>query len=187
MTFLSLWRHAPIRRDDFELVAVETGYWWDQDRLQDLASTGVWTVAGAVFAVIGLLKGELVAFALALAVAALTGGYLCAILSRPRIVIFKRDGAILTPNGIPRRILPVRKLWFPHARIASIELTGDCQNFGVMLFTIDGESVLLAENMHKADARLVAVQLTRALLEMRDGLANARPPRMAYDDNPWPR
>ncbi len=60
------------------------------------------------------------------------------------------------------------------AHIASIEAIKAGQGFGVALFTVYGATFMLSEELSEAKARLVAVQLTMALREMRDSLASIR-------------
>lgn len=166
-----------------ELVGI--GYRWDQDRMEDLVGFYTMAVMASLMGVLCVLKRETDTLILLAPFIAIPFGVLYGKLSRPRTVIFTREGDILTPNGIPRFLLPVRKLSYSHNAIASIELTTDCKGYGVMLFKKDGFCSLLAENMHKPDARAVAVQLTIALQELRDGMANASPSRVAYESDPW--
>jgi hypothetical protein len=98
----------------------------------------------------------------------------------PRIVMFTREGHILTPHGLPGRPL-LRRLEFPHTQINSIETTRNCRDHGVVMFTTEGRTILLAERMFKADAHLAGVQLTKALREIRESMATIANQRRAAD------
>jgi len=164
------WRHGPIRRHDTDGRLIKAGYRWDQLRLiEKLGLGGAGTsliVAAPVMYVGHSPQGGFACLIAGLALLAI----LMAIQKWPRVVIFTRDGDVLTPHGLPGRMF-LRKLDFLHTEVVSVELTRDCRDYGVVLFTSEGRSVLLAERMFKADARLVAVQVTKALREMRETMA----------------
>lgn len=164
------WRHGRIRRHDANGSLMEAGYQWDQLRLiEKLGLGGAGTsliVAAPVMYVGHSPQGGFACLAAGLALLAI----LIALQKWPRIVMFTRDGSILTPHGLPGRPF-LRREDFLHTDVVSVELTRDCRDYGVVLFTSEGRSVLLAERMFKADARLVAVQVTKALREMRESMA----------------
>jgi hypothetical protein len=164
------WRHGPIRRYDDDRRLLEAGYRWDQLRLIEklgLAGAGAGLICAAPFMYVS--HSPQAGFACLIAGVALLA--LLAGLQRwPRMIVFTREGHILTPHGLPGRPF-LRRLDFPHTQVVSVELTRDCRDYGVVLFTNEGRTVLLAERMFKADARLIAVQVTKALREMRESMA----------------
>lgn len=97
-----------------------------------------------------------------------------------RSVIFHRDGRVGTPGGTPRRFWR-RQLRTDTSKIASIEVTREGEHYGVGIFTTEGETFIVSHNMRAPDARLVAVQLTKALHELRasnatvEGFGRAKP------------
>lgn len=170
MTFLDHWRHGRIRRHDDDGRLAEAGYRWDQLRLIEklgLAALSAAAIILAPFMYVGHSPQASVAFAMA-------GLGLLAIFvvlqKWPRTVVFTREASVLTPHGLPGRLF-LRRLDFPHTEISSIEATRNCRDYGVVIFTTEGRTILLAERMFKADARLAAVQLTKALREMRESIA----------------
>lgn len=164
------WRHDRIRRHDANGSLMEAGYRWDQLRLiEKLGLGGAGTsliVAAPVMYVGHSPEGGVACLVAGLALLALLVG----LQKWPRVIVFTRDGNILTPHGLPGRLF-LRKLDFLHTEVVSVELTRDCRDYGVVLFTSEGRTVLVAERMFKADARLVAVQVTKALREMRETMA----------------
>jgi hypothetical protein len=148
---------------------IEAGYRWDQFRILEMLGFGALGVGVLVLAPF-MHAGHSPEAGVATAAAgfAMLAG-LAWVVKRPRMIVFTRDGRVLAPNGIADRFW-VRNLG-PIADVSSIELTSSCRDFGVVLFTTEGRTILLAERMRKADARLVAVQLTKALHEMRQSLA----------------
>lgn len=169
MTLPELWRHGPIRERDAGGRLLEAGYRWDRFRMLEMLGFGavaIGTLVLAPFMHEGHSPEAGVATA-AVGLAMLAG--LAWVIRRPRMIVFTRDGRVLAPNGIAGRFW-VRNLG-PIAEVSSIELTSSCRDFGVVLFTTEGRTILLAERMFKADARLVAVQVTKALREMRESIA----------------
>lgn len=164
------WRHGPTRRHDTNGSLMEAGYQWDQLRLiEKLGLGGAGTsliFAAPVMYVSHSPQGGFACLSAGFALLAI----LMALQKWPRVIVFTRRGHILTPHGIPGRLF-LRKLDFLHTELVSIELTRDCRDYGVVLFTSEGRTVLVAERMFKADARLVAVQMTKALREMRETMA----------------
>lgn len=164
-----LWRHGPIRERDADETLLAAGYRWDQFGLLEKLAFGGLAVAGlllAPFMYVGHSPQAGVVFvaaSLAMLIALRWIG------KRPRMIVFTRRGRVMAPNGIADRF-GVRDLG-PIAQVSSIELTSSCQDFGVVLFTTEGRTILIAERMRKVDARLIAVQLTKALHEMRQSLA----------------
>jgi hypothetical protein len=159
---------------------LEAGYRWDQLRLIEklgLGGAGVGLLCAAPFMYAdhspqGGIACLMAGLALLLILAALQ--------KFPRIVKFTRDGSVLTPHGLPSRPF-LRRLDFPHTQISSIEATRNCRDHGVVMFTTEGHTILLAERMFKADAHLAGVQLTKALQEMRQSLATMAGQRPAAD------
>lgn len=96
-----------------------------------------------------------------------------------RVVLFWRDGTIETPNGLPDRV-GMRELPVNHRAIASIELTRECRGTGVVIYTIEGESIVVGHKLRTADARKVAVQLTKALHQLRDSIATVEAAQQAF-------
>jgi hypothetical protein len=92
--------------------------------------------------------------------------------NRLRVIAFDREGRVRAPNGLPwffwRRGLP-----FSHATITSIEALQDGERNNVAIYTSEGQTFIVSELQRLGDARLVAVQLTKALQEMRHSLATS--------------
>lgn len=89
-----------------------------------------------------------------------------------RAVIFRRDGVIETPHGLPRE-KRVTRLRFRQAGIASIEVIGAISGMAqdwtssVALITEDGHTIPVGRKLHSEEAREVAVALSIALRDMR--------------------
>ena len=90
--------------------------------------------------------------------------------NRLRVVAFDREGRVLARNGLPRRFWK-RVLQINHASITSIEALREGEWVGVAIYTSEGQTFIVSELQRLGDARLVAVQLTKALHEMRHSLA----------------
>lgn len=90
--------------------------------------------------------------------------------NRLRVITFDREGRVRAPNGLPwffwRRDLPIS-----HATITSIEALQDREQSNVAIYTAEGQTFIVGELQRLGDARLVAVQLTKALHEIRRSLA----------------
>lgn len=168
MIFIRMWRHSPIRKRDPEGRLVESGYKWDQMRLPHYLFFGAMAIISACLAAQNIATARLDAAIAAFGFLGFAALVYCA--AGPSIVAFCADGRVLTPNGVRWRFW-VEALDFPHHQIASIELASECQDYGVVFFTTGGRTVLISERLRKADARLVVVQLTNALREMRESLA----------------
>lgn len=92
--------------------------------------------------------------------------------SLPRSLVFGADGAIDSPRGLPD--FPKLRRWeMQHADIVSIEAKMNMGNSTVELFKHGGGRELLAQKLTVDEARLVAVQLTTALNEMRAAIGGA--------------
>ena len=176
-------RHGPIRERNDEGTLCGSGYQWDEQRLSRQFASAAAPAAGVIVGIGIVPQHPALGFlALVFGLALLTAVFHRRV--RERVVIFLRDGEISTPHGTPQRFFRSR-LSFNHDAIASIELTSDCEGFGVMLFTTEGQSVLLSQRMHKADARFVAVQLSKALREMRESLSTLSSRQHHASDVAW--
>lgn len=183
MIFSEIWRHGPIRRHDADGKLLEAGYRWDQLRLiekLELGGAGAALLCAAPFMYVGHSPEASVACLLA-GLALLS---ILALLQRwPRVIVFTREGRVRSPHGI------VGRFWERDlgalAEVSSIELTSSCRDFGVVLFTTEGRTILLAERMFKADARLVAVQTTKALREIRESIATIAGKRREPKETVW--
>ena len=102
-----------------------------------------------------------------------------------RTIVFRRDGSVLAPNGLPNRI-GVRRMRIDSAAIASIEVTRECEGAGVAIYPVDGETFAISHKLKNPAARLVAVQLTRALRELRESMSTVENFRMASDRRAQP-
>jgi hypothetical protein len=89
-----------------------------------------------------------------------------------RIILFERGGDILSPHGLPQRFFR-RDLPIKHDTITSIEVVQDGNRAAVAIHTDYGETYIVGRLELMADARLVAVQLTKALHELRQDKADA--------------
>lgn len=87
---------------------------------------------------------------------------------RQRAVIFHADGRTGTPYGIP--YARGAKELFPHSEMLSIEASGP----NVILYSTEGLSFSVGQRLDGWVARLIAVQLNKALTELRESQANAR-------------
>ncbi|MGD9785930.1 MAG: hypothetical protein AB7E80_14415 [Hyphomicrobiaceae bacterium] len=165
----SLWSHRPVRvRERGRLIAA--GYQWQQLRLVEYAAYGAPALAVAALGFVYCLWHRTPeAVAVFLASAGMLA-FLVLLARWPHLVLFTSDGRVRTPHGIARRFW-VRDLG-PIAEVASIEMTTACREYGVVMLTTEGHTYLIAERMRRVDARLVAVQLTKALHEMRTGMAS---------------
>lgn len=170
MTTPELWRHAPIRERNADGQLIEAGFRWDQYRIPELLGFGAAAIGVLVLAPF-MHEGHSHEAGVATAAAGLAMlAVLAWVVRYPRMIVFTREGRVRSPHGIAGRFW-VRDLG-PLAEVSSVELTSSCRDFGVVLFTTEGRTILLAERMCKADARLVAVQATKALHEMRHSLAS---------------
>ena len=170
MILPEFWRHRPIRERDASGVLIAAGYRWDQYRILEMTGFGAFATIMLILAPVMYANHSPPAgVACAAAGLAMLMG-LAWVVKHPRIIVLTRDGRVRAPNGITGRFW-VRDLG-SIAEVASIELTSSCRDSGVVLFTTEGRTILLAESMRKVDARLVAVQLTKALHEMRQSLAS---------------
>lgn len=179
MMDFSWFRGLPIRHRDSEHRLVETGYHW-----HELPHDRVWLVAatGASALYLSVTYYSEANFKMALpcaAVAAIYADILLRLLLRRRSVIFSRDGSVRMPYGRPNK-LGVRKLRINHASIASIETTQECEGTGVAIYTVDGQTILVGHKLRTSSARLVAVQITKALHELRDSIATVDSTRSAF-------
>jgi len=164
-----LWRHRPVRERNEDGTLREAGYRWDQYRILEMLGFGAAAVGALVLAPFmhALHSHEAGVAVAAVGLAMLAG--LAWVIRYPRTILFTRAGRVRAPHGIAGRFW-ARDLG-PLSEVSSIELTSSCRDFGVVLFTSEGRTILLAERMRKVDARLVAVQATKALQEMRQSMA----------------
>lgn len=92
-----------------------------------------------------------------------------------RSTIFRRDGSIETPHGLPRDKRATR-LRFSQPDIVSIEVIGAISGMAqdwtssVALITEDGHTIPVGQKLHGEEAREVAVALSMALRDMRASL-----------------
>ena len=169
MILPELWRHRSIRERNADGSLREAGYRWDQFRIPELLGFGALGVGVLVLAPF-MHAGHSPEAGVGTAAAGLAMlAALAWVVRYPRMIVFTREGRVRAPHGIAGRIW-ARDLG-PLSEVSSIELTSSCRDFGVALFTTEGRTILLAERMCKADARLVAVQATKALQEMRQSMA----------------
>jgi len=93
---------------------------------------------------------------------------------RLRAVVFQSDGTISAPNGLPGN-QSWRKVEGSHRDIVGIESRLHRGEYIVVLVTVDGDQVWVSQNLTQDRALKVAVQLSRALSELRLA-ATAAPP-----------
>lgn len=91
---------------------------------------------------------------------------------RHRAVVFQSDGVIYTPHGLPG-YEGWRAVEGNHAGIASIESRLHRGEYIVVMISHEGDQVWVSQNLTQASALKVAVQLTRALAELRLAAAEA--------------
>jgi hypothetical protein len=98
-----------------------------------------------------------------------------------RALIFRRDGSIEAPHGIPRE-KRVTRLRCRQPEIVSIEVIGAISGMaqdwtsGVALITGDGRTIPVGTKLHAEEAREVAVALTMALRDMRAAVRSPQAP-----------
>lgn len=92
---------------------------------------------------------------------------------KPRSLVFGREGYIETPYGTADH--PEERRWsIGLDQVASIEMRARAQQDVVELFTRDGAMECLARGIPEETARLVSVQLTLALTEMRAAIGGGQ-------------
>lgn len=91
--------------------------------------------------------------------------------SRKGATVFHRDGTIETPFGLPG-YRERTKVGGSHVNIMSIESKAFSQTSMVLVYSVGGDTVCLAEGLTVVDAHKVAVQLVIALTEIRQSLAD---------------
>lgn len=170
---------SKIRNFDANNYLVQAGYQWTESSVP--LQIGGWLAMAASFLpfMIGMLAANMPGGGAGLLIfggiglAMLIGGHMVANVwaHRARSLIFESGGDIRVPHGIP---------FTGHARtltcrvdeVANIELhPGYNQDTGVALLSTEGDTVLVAHNLKTDSGRKVAVQLTRALEELRLSLA----------------
>lgn len=88
-----------------------------------------------------------------------------------RAIFFRRDGSVYVPRGIPfdRR---AGELGWTQDIFRSIELRKTREHgFAVDIHTSEGDAIMIGWKMSEAAARKLAVQLTKALRELREAIA----------------
>lgn len=98
-------------------------------------------------------------------------GYVCG--TTDRGFSFERDGTIKNRAGWINKIDMMRSLK-NHTHIASIEIMKTERGAAVALFTTWGGTYVLSNGLNEAHARLVCVQLTLALRELRESMTSIR-------------
>lgn len=174
------WPMGPaIREHDSERRLIATGYQWDEHSHAQLLLAVATAVSAFYLCIVNYpihgLKGAL-PFAATVSVS--TWAVLWMWFQR-RTVMFHRDGAVLTPYGRPNK-LGARRLRIHHASIASIEVTNECDGNGVAIYSVEGDTYIVGHRLRAPDARLVAVQLTKALRDMRESLATVHSAQSAF-------
>jgi hypothetical protein len=108
--------------------------------------------------------------ALAIAIAALACVVICLLFgSIVRGFAFTSEGRVSVRGGWFNRIEMLRTIK-EHTAIASIETIKTHRGAGIAIYTSWGGTFHVGDALGEADARLVAVQLTIALREMRESL-----------------
>lgn len=109
---------------------------------------------------------------IALVIAAILCIAICFLLgSTSRGIAFTREGRISIRGGWVNRL---EMMWSlkEHADIASIETIKTNRGHAVVIFTTWGDTHLMSDGLDEAEARLVAVQLTIALRQIREAISN---------------
>lgn len=169
---------TPIRERDKSGVLIRSGFEWSERR----DSTFIPFLSGLLISALPVLYGLLLIFAdKPLGYPVFIGSVFIMWLcwrgirhgtSLSRSLVFGADGAIDTPRGLPG--FPKLRRWeMQHSDIVSIEAKMNMGNSMVELFKRGGGRELLAQKLLADDARLVAVQLTTALNEMRAAIGGA--------------
>ena len=163
----------PLRCYDQEGLLASSGYQWDERMPPKYLGCGI--VAAAAFALSVFLFANVSAAAgIGALVTSVIGAAGCIYYWRCRpTVIFHRDGRVETPFGVPRkpwaRFLPVDQ-----TKISTIEAVRQKDSACIELVTVDGETCIVGSELRFADARLIAVQLSKALRELRDSMATLK-------------
>lgn len=164
----------PIREYDSRGQLVAAGFQWDE-------RPEFWLILSVLLAPV-VLSGATLKFALdgdfviamRFLMAALASGWLCVWLwSWRRSIVFYRDGRVMAPGGIPERF-GIRKLRLNNDRVTSIEVMNHHDDIYIAIFTSEGETFIVSHCMRSGDARLVAVQLTKALRELRQSMSSVK-------------
>lgn len=101
---------------------------------------------------------------------------------RRRALLIHREGFISAPHGLSNNqyIADTRPITYRiDSPIASIEMRDNRDNYPVNVYFSDGTRLLVDVNSSRDDARIIAVQLTRALQEIRTDAQ--RPPDTTHD------
>lgn len=174
-----------IRDHDGNGRLIAAGYQWDEFPHIRLLFIGAVLVSSTYLCVVNSRTGGVAAalpFVLSGAISIAVGTWLW---ECRRTIVFRRDGNVLAPNGLPNR-LGVRRMRIDSAAIASIEVTRECEGAGVAIYTVDGETFVISHKLKSPDARLVAVQLTKALRELRESQATVANFRTAAERRAQP-
>lgn len=183
MNFLNWLRGHPIRVRDEQGTLHVSGYQWREIPLYvflliGTAAVVLFGLAVLRFTVDGIWGGAPFLLAMFLSLGLFEGLW-----DYVRVIEFWQYGQIKSSNGLPNRF-GARQLPFDHDAIASIEVTGECEGAGVAIYTVEGETIIVGHKLRTVDARRVAVQLTKALRDMRESMAtinNAEPKHTAKD------
>lgn len=157
----------------------EAGYQWKETN-QGVQITG-WTIMGfssfaflLAWAIAGMRNGSDAASVLMLiGFGMLLVGHMIGNVwaHRMRSIIFEATGPIRAPQGLPLA-MHVTELGCRVDEISNIELDRSANGQqAVSIISIEGDTVLVAHNLLPDTARKVAVQLTRALDDLRLSLA----------------
>lgn len=104
---------------------------------------------------------------------------------RPRSLIFEADGRMSAPQRLPEFWWPRYEIRGHHdqvVRIAAVEERrpdGSGMEYRAAIYFRSGNIVRVSGPVHRDDAHKIAVQLTLALEELRDALADPRAARAA--------
>ncbi|MBX9865079.1 MAG: hypothetical protein K2Y42_20245 [Hyphomicrobium sp.] len=170
MNFLNWLRGHPIRVRDEQGTLHVSGYQWREIPLYVFFLIGT---AGAASFGLFVLRFTVDGFWIAspyLLAMWLSIGLFEGLWDYVRVIEFWQHGAIKSSNGLPNRF-GARQLPFDQDAIASIEVTGECEGAGVAIYTVEGETIIVGHRLRTVDARRVAVQLTKALRDMRESMA----------------
>lgn len=127
---------------------------WAVSALPDYSKTNEHQKIALVFLLIGACE-------------ALGGFYLRSTQWIRRSLVFQVDGKIVTEYGIPNQ--EYLQVWNSDlSKVNSIEASRGC----VWVYLRDGKILGITQYMHPDYAHRVSVQLTRALQEIRDSIAN---------------
>lgn len=112
--------------------------------------------------------------------------YVCGTIERG--FSFERDGRIKNRAGWINKLDMIRSLK-EHTHISSIEIMKTERGAAVAVYTSWGGTYVLSNGLNEVHARLICVQLTIALRELRESMASIRsvqqPPQGAAQQTVW--